>query len=66
MSTVYEGVCGYCEDVLNDKVPRESLFDMEELPVNKPEDACWVECGVRTCRAQYVVEDSEALNVSFG
>jgi len=64
MSSVHEGVCGYCADALNDKIPRESLSDLEKLPVHKPEDACWVECGVRTCRAQYVVENPKSLNVS--
>lgn len=59
------GKCGHClhtsyassevrEKCINSRVSKE---DGELTP------ATWVECSVRTCRAQYVVYNLEALNV---
>ncbi|EJD36493.1 hypothetical protein AURDEDRAFT_117081 [Auricularia subglabra TFB-10046 SS5] len=59
MSNDMRGVCGYCVSyalVGGDPKP-------QDVPGCEPMESCWVECGVRTCRAQYVVENPAALNV---
>ncbi|KAG8950801.1 hypothetical protein FRC00_007537 [Tulasnella sp. 408] len=38
-------------------------MDPKSLAEQADEEACWVECGVHTCRAQYVVMNPKALNV---
>jgi hypothetical protein len=59
------GKCGHClyteyaceevrEKCINSRVSKED---------GEPTPATWVECSVRTCRAQYVVYNPEELNV---
>ncbi|KZV91550.1 hypothetical protein EXIGLDRAFT_648141 [Exidia glandulosa HHB12029] len=56
MSNDLRGVCGLCVD-------NNRAVDVEEYPEADAMESCWVECAVRTCRAQYVVEKPSALNV---
>ena len=49
MSEEHKGLCGYCS------LP-EGDVDAANFPDNGEEESCWVECSVRTCRAQYVVD----------
>lgn len=57
MSTdkVLVGWCGMCAD---------SKMVSAEWPGTSELEACWVECSVRSCRAQYVVENVAGLQVS--
>ncbi|KAH7100978.1 hypothetical protein BKA62DRAFT_704695 [Auriculariales sp. MPI-PUGE-AT-0066] len=56
-----DGACGYCFNVQEGKA--EQGPTVEEYPTCEANQSCWVECALRTCRAQYVVEKPQALNV---
>ncbi|KAH7100958.1 hypothetical protein BKA62DRAFT_704648 [Auriculariales sp. MPI-PUGE-AT-0066] len=62
MSNNMHGVCGYCVDIMDGRDP-DQKFNAEDFPPCEASQSCWVECSVRTCRAQYVVEDPKNLNV---
>lgn len=49
------GVCAACWD---------TEMDPKSLAEQGDEEACWVECSAKTCRAQYVIMNPQALNVS--
>ncbi|KAK8045201.1 dihydroxyacid dehydratase [Apiospora rasikravindrae] len=61
-----EGICGLCLKPDTDYT-RKSKPDVLQLNVSKDDDISteitWVECCNVDCRAQYVVYDSEGLNV---
>ena len=59
------GKCGICAspDPENPK-ERQTWIDTGVSKEDKDStNAMWVECGIRTCRAQYIVYHPEALNV---
>ncbi|KDQ17823.1 hypothetical protein BOTBODRAFT_171538 [Botryobasidium botryosum FD-172 SS1] len=54
MSSDKVGLCGICAD---------STMNPVEWPASGVLESCWVECSVKTCRAQYVVENVAGLRV---
>jgi hypothetical protein len=57
--------CGIClaTDYQNDKERQECIDGRVTKQDNETSNATWVECFVRTCRAQYIVYHPDALNV---
>jgi len=53
-----EGVCGICT---SEETPKEMVaLDWKD---EGDDESCWVECSVKTCRAQYVVVNVAGLRV---
>jgi hypothetical protein len=60
-----KGTCGIClaADYNNDKERQEWIDGHVTKEDNETTNATWVECFIKTCRAQYIVYHPEALNV---
>lgn len=61
-----KGVCGLCASKFQTDKERDEYMLGCEVPSpdgNEKMPLTWVECGVRTCRAQYVVYNTSKLNV---
>jgi hypothetical protein len=59
MSSDVKGLCGIC--AIPDE--GEDAMKAEDYQNHGEVESCWVECSVRTCRAQYVVENVAGLRV---
>ncbi|CAK7229125.1 hypothetical protein SCUCBS95973_007114 [Sporothrix curviconia] len=62
-----QGVCGLCDKTTCDCATPQIHAEMVAAHVSADDTAstplAWVECGVRSCRAQYVVYNEEKLRV---
>ncbi|KAI0133805.1 hypothetical protein BJ170DRAFT_175738 [Xylariales sp. AK1849] len=61
------GICGMCaipeRAFANGNTKAESLLINVSKDQTESVEATWVECSIATCRAQYIVYDSEGLRV---
>jgi len=59
------GICGLCDatDYLTPEMRNTRIHDRVSKEDNEQTNATWVECAVRTCRAQYVVYHPAELKV---